>query len=56
MVLMETWILNEISFYRKDLIFDSFEDCLGRLEEVVWAVSSCFTMVSLRVALGRASK
>ena len=29
----------------------SFKDCLGKLEEGVWAVSSYFTKVSLRVLL-----
>ena len=56
LVLLEIWILNEIYFYRKGFIYGRFEDCLDRLEEVVWVVSSSFTLVSLRVALVRESK
>ena len=53
MVLMKVGSLHKVCFYRKPIIYGSFEYCLGRLEEGVWAVSSCSTQVSLRVTLGR---
>ena len=37
----------------KESYIDIFKDCLGRLEQGVRAVSSCLTLVSIRVTLGR---
>ena len=41
--LVKIFDLSQCMLNRKVLVQGSFNDCLGRLEEGVWVVSSCIT-------------
>ena len=44
------WGVNEGEW--NNLMLGSLKDCLGRLDEGIWAVSSCLTELSLRITFG----